>query len=146
MANFRDGWYYPGEIARIDSAGYIFLHGRHSDVIFRSGAKIYPAEVERTLLGHPEVAEAAVVGHCDTRDAGLEESVIAFVVPKSAIAPGELLAHCRARLTPHKVPRKIHFTKSLPKNLAGKIDKLALGKLLADSVAPDDDQGAPGPA
>jgi acyl-coenzyme A synthetase/AMP-(fatty) acid ligase len=145
MANFRDGWYYPGEIARIDGDGYIFLQGRTSDVIIRSGAKVYPAEVERALLTHPEVAEAAVVGHRDDNNASLEEYVVAFVVPRGALAPGELLAHCRTRLTPHKVPREIRITKNLPRNIAGKIDKLALGKLLAGRFGAGDDQEAPGP-
>ncbi len=125
--NFRNGWYYPGEIARLDEAGYIFLQGRTSDVIMRNGAKIYPAEVEGALTEHPGVIEAAVLGH---RDAGNEEDVIAFVVRRGTLAAGELLAHCRVRLTPNKVPRQIHFVDQLPKNTAGKIDKAALAKRL----------------
>jgi acyl-coenzyme A synthetase/AMP-(fatty) acid ligase len=125
--NFRNGWYYPGEIARLDEAGYIFLQGRTSDVIMRNGAKIYPAEVEGALTEHPGVIEAAVLGH---RDAGNEEAVIAFVVRRGTLAAGELLAHCRVRLTPNKVPRQIHFVDQLPKNTAGKIDKAALAKRL----------------
>jgi acyl-coenzyme A synthetase/AMP-(fatty) acid ligase len=127
--NFRDGWYYPGEIARLDTAGYIFLHGRTSDVIVRNGAKIYPAEVEGTLTEHPGVLEAAVLGH---RGADNEEVVIAFVVPRGPLPAGELLAHCRVRLTPHKVPRQIHFLGQLPKNTAGKIDKIALANSLQE--------------
>lgn len=130
--NFRNGWFYPGEIARLDEAGYIFLHGRTSDVIMRNGTKIYPAEVEGTLVEHPGVVEAAVIGH---RDADNEETVIAFVVPRGTLPLGELLAHCRVRLTPHKVPRQIHFLGQLPKNTAGKIDKIALAKRLAGEAA-----------
>jgi acyl-coenzyme A synthetase/AMP-(fatty) acid ligase len=126
-ANFRNGWYYPGEIARLDQAGYIFLHGRTSDVIVRNGAKIYPAEVEGALVEHPDVIEAAVVGH---RGPDNEEVVIAFVVPRGAPLAGELLAHCRARLTPNKVPGQIHFLEQLPRNTGGKIDKIALAKNL----------------
>jgi acyl-coenzyme A synthetase/AMP-(fatty) acid ligase len=130
--NFRNGWYYPGEIARLDGAGYIFLHGRTSDVIMRNGAKIYPAEVEGTLAEHPGVLEAAVLGH---RGADNEEVVIAFVVPRGTLPVGELIAHCRMRLTPHKVPRHIHFVGQLPKNTAGKIDKIALAKRLVEETA-----------
>jgi long-chain acyl-CoA synthetase len=130
--NFRNGWFYPGEIGRLDEAGYIFLHGRTSDVIMRSGAKIHPAEVEGTLVGHPGVIEAAVLGH---RGADNEEAVIAFVVPRGALLVGELLAHCRMCLTPHKVPRQIHFLERLPKNTAGKIDKVALVKSLGGDPA-----------
>jgi long-chain acyl-CoA synthetase len=126
--NFHNGWYYPGEIARLDEAGYIFLQGRTSDVIIRSGAKIYPAEVEAALLEHPGVIEAAVLGH---RGIDGEETIMAFVVPRDGLSVGELLGHCRARLTPHKVPRQIRYLEQLPKNTAGKIDKLALAKTLA---------------
>ncbi|MGA2215456.1 MAG: class I adenylate-forming enzyme family protein, partial [Bryobacteraceae bacterium] len=95
-ADFRDGWYYPGEIARLDEAGFIFLQGRASDVIMRSGTKIYPAEVEAALLEHPGVLEAAVLGSAGDDH---EEVVIAFVAPRGALSAGELLAHCRIRLT-----------------------------------------------
>jgi acyl-coenzyme A synthetase/AMP-(fatty) acid ligase len=132
--SFRNGWFYPGEIARLDEAGYIFLHGRSSDVIIRSGAKIYPAEVEKVLLEHAGVVEAAVLGELGQKN---DESVIAFVVSNGNVATGELLAHCRARLTPHKVPQSIRFLDHLPKNTAGKIDKKELARHLHDpAVAP----------
>jgi len=126
-ANFRDGWFYPGEIARYDEAGYIFLQGRTSDVIMHRGAKIYPAEIEATLTEHAGVIEAAVLGWGDPDN---EEAVIAFVVPQGEIPASELLAHCRMRLTPHKVPRQFHFLDELPKNTAGKIDKTAIAERL----------------
>ncbi len=130
-ANFRDGWYYPGEIARLDQAGYIFLQGRTSDVIIRNGAKIYPAEVESALLAHAAVAEAAVLGH---RGVDSQESVVAFVVLRESIPLGELLAHCRATLSPHKVPRHFRFLDRLPSNTAGKTDKIMLAKLFAEEL------------
>jgi fatty-acyl-CoA synthase len=57
--------------------------------------------------------------------------VIAFVVLRGKLSAGELLAHCRSRLTPHKVPSQIHFLDQLPKNTAGKVDKISLAKVLA---------------
>jgi acyl-coenzyme A synthetase/AMP-(fatty) acid ligase len=122
-ASFRDGWYRPGEIARVDEAGYIFLQGRASDVIMRSGAKVYPAEVEAVLAEHAGVAEAAVLGRTGI---GGDEDVIAFVVARGNLQVGELLAHCRVRLTPHKVPRQIRIVGSFPRNTAGKVDKASL--------------------
>jgi acyl-coenzyme A synthetase/AMP-(fatty) acid ligase len=130
--NFRNGCYYPGEIARLDEAGYIFLLGRTSDVIQRSGAKIFPAEIEATLLAHPGVAEAAVLGQ---RGADAEEDVVAFVVRRGALPAGDLLAHCRTRLTPHKVPRHIYFVSHLPKNTAGKTDRQELAARLSGTGA-----------
>jgi len=127
-ANFHDGWFYPGEIARIDARGYVFLQGRTSDVIMRSGAKIYPTEVEGVLLQHRDVVEAAVLGR--------DEVVIAFVVARGVMGSGELLAHCRTHLSPHKVPREIHFIAELPRNTAGKVDKSRLLGSLAVEPGP----------
>jgi acyl-coenzyme A synthetase/AMP-(fatty) acid ligase len=126
-ANFRDGWFYPGEIGRVDAEGYIYLHGRTSDVIMRSGAKFFPAEVEAALAEHAGVIESAVIGR---RRPDHEEDAVAFVVGRAGLRLGDLIAHCRGRLTPHKVPAAFHFVDTLPRNTAGKIDKAALGRQL----------------
>lgn len=124
---FCEGWFYPGEIAHLDEDGFIFLHGRTSDVVIRGGTKIYPGEVERALLEHPSIVESAVIGQ--PGDDG-EEVLIAFIVAQGPLSPGEVLAHCRSRLSPHKVPRSIHFLAQLPQNTAGKADKAALAAYL----------------
>jgi len=131
-SRFSDGWFYPGEFGHIDDAGYVFLHGRTSDVIMHGGAKIHPAEVEATLAQHPAVLEVAVLGR---RGADNEEAVIAFVVTKTETRAADLLAHCRMRLTAHKVPRQFHLVAELPKNAAGKIDKIALAEQLSRETA-----------
>jgi long-chain acyl-CoA synthetase len=123
--DFRNGWYYPGELGTLDEFGYIFLKGRTSEVIFRSGAKIFPSEVELVLQEHDGVAEAAVVGRALSNN---EQEPVAYVVPKRPLTSGELLAHCRTRLTSFKVPRQIHFVTELPRNSSGKIDKRELAK------------------
>jgi long-chain acyl-CoA synthetase len=125
---FRNGWYYPGEVGSVDELGYIFLQGRTSEVIFRGGAKIFPSEVESILQTHECVAEAAVVGRALPNN---EQEAVAFVVLKRPSTSGELLAHCRTRLTAFKVPREIHIVAELPKNLSGKIDKRALTEVTA---------------
>jgi acyl-coenzyme A synthetase/AMP-(fatty) acid ligase len=129
--NFRNGWFYPGEIAYLDAEGFIFLQGRTSDVMIRSGAKIYPAEIEAVLTNHAAVAEAAVLGQ---RGADNEDMVMAFIVTRVPVPAGELLAHCRTHLTPHKIPRHIYLVEELPKNTAGKIDKIALTKTLQSEM------------
>lgn len=132
--NFRGGWYFPGEIARLDEAKFIFLQGRTSDVIMRSGAKIFPSEIEAVLLGHPAVIEAAVIG---LPGPDHQEIVAAFVVRRTTVPAGELIAHCRGRLSAHKVPRQFYFLANLPRNTGGKIDKPALIKsLTADAEIP----------
>jgi acyl-CoA synthetase (AMP-forming)/AMP-acid ligase II len=120
---FRNGWNYPGEIATVDPLGYIYLQGRTSEVIFRGGAKIFPAEVEAVLQDHDAVMEAAVVGR---PSADNEQEMVAYVISRRSVAPGELLAHCRTRLTAYKVPRDIRIVSELPRNSSGKVDKQAL--------------------
>lgn len=131
--SLRAHWYAPGEIGRVDELGFLFIHGRTSDVIMRSGAKVYPAEVEGALQAHPDVVEAAVIGR---RGSNNEENVVAFVVARGSLQAGELLAHCRARLTPHKVPGQIHFRPQLPKSTSGKVDKTALANSLSEDDQP----------
>lgn len=123
---FRDGWYYPGEIATLDDEGFIVLTGRASDVIIRHGAKIYPAEVEAALQRHPDVLECAVVGR---RAADNEEEIIAFLVGRRPLELASLVAHCRTCLEASKRPQHIRLVDALPRNAAGKVDKQALARL-----------------
>jgi acyl-coenzyme A synthetase/AMP-(fatty) acid ligase len=132
IAGFRGGWFHPGEIGSLDELGYLFLRGRTAEVIIRRGTKIHPAEVERVLLDHPDVVEAAVIGR---RTADHEEEVIAFIASPRDPAIGELLAHCRSLLTAHKVPRQIQVLRALPKNPSGKVDKMALAREQANRPA-----------
>ncbi len=122
-ASYRGGWYYPGDIARFDEFGYLFLHGRSSEVIVRNAVKIYPVEIEEALREHPAIVDAAVIGR---PAADKEEEVVAFVVARRQLPAGELIAHCRSRLSANKVPRQIFFLADLPKTSSGKIDKTAL--------------------
>jgi acyl-CoA synthetase (AMP-forming)/AMP-acid ligase II len=128
-ATFRDGWCYPEDLAMMDDDGYLYLKGRASDLIIRGGVNIYPDEIEQVLLAHPDIAEAAVVGS-PSREFG--EEVTAFVVPRGDIAVREAMAHCRARLTAHKVPRRIIPVEALPKTAAGKVRKRELAARLMD--------------
>ena len=130
--DFRDGWHYPGELAALDADGYLRLHGRTSEVIFRGGAKIFPTEIEAVLQAHESVAEAAVVARVSS---GNEQELVAYVIAGAPVAPGQLLAHCRRRLTPYKVPREIHVVSELPRNAAGKLDKRALASQAAASLS-----------
>lgn len=115
---FRDGWFYPGDIGRIDAEGYLTLLGRSKSVIIRGGANIYPLEIERVLEAHPAVAEAAVFG---IEDRQMGEEIAAAVVLRSASTADDLRAYCRDRLAPYKMPRRIDFFDSLPRNTAGKV-------------------------
>lgn len=129
-ASFRDGWFYPGDLGRFDEAGFLYLAGRSKDMIIRAGVNIYPEEVEQTLLSHPGVRDAAVLGW-PSPDKG--EEVAAFVVTAGAVSEGALQDHCRERIAPYKVPRGIFFVDDLPKNSTGKVVKSELAARLPDA-------------
>ena len=120
---FRDGWFYPGDLASVDAAGYVYLKGRRKDMIIRGGVNIYPTDIEFTLGQHPAVVEAAAVGAPD-REFG--EQVIAFVTTRQAVPTEDLLAWCRARLAAYKTPKFIFAVPDLPRNSSGKVLKLQL--------------------
>ena len=117
-----DGWFRTGDLATISADGFVTIVGRKKELILRGGYSVVPAEVEAALLGHPAVAEAAVIGvpHAD-----LGEEVAAFVTLRDGAAaePGELIAHCRERLAGYKYPRRVTVVASLPKSATGKVLK-----------------------
>ncbi len=120
---FVDGWYLTGDLAMRDSEGYFWFVGRSDDVIKSAGHLIGPFEVESTLMEHPAVAEAGVIG---VPDPTVGEVVKAYVTLKSAFEPSEalrkdLLGHARKRLGPAVAPKEIAFRQNLPKTRSGKI-------------------------
>ena len=128
----RSGWLYTGDLAWQDEDGYIYLAGRARDFIKRGGEMISPEEVEQTLLEHPGVAEAAVIG---VPDLEWGEEVRAVVVREGdAISEGELIEFCRQRLAGFKRPRSVVFIGSLPRNVMGKVMKRDLRDQLNDPV------------
>jgi acyl-CoA synthetase (AMP-forming)/AMP-acid ligase II len=126
-AAFRDGWYYPGDVGRLDENGFLFLTGRVKDMIIRGGINIYPAEIEQTLVAHPAVTEAAVVGW-PSKERG--EEIAAFVVCHATVTEDELIVHCRSSLAPYKIPKGVFFLDALPKSGMGKVLKPALADRL----------------
>jgi acyl-CoA synthetase (AMP-forming)/AMP-acid ligase II len=119
---FRDGWFYPGDLARLDAEGFLYLHGRAKDIIIRGGVNIHPQDVERIVAAIPGVRDVAVAG-APSRELG--EEVAAFVVADGVTAEA-VAAHCRACLAPYKVPTIIRFLPELPRNNGGKVVKTAL--------------------
>ncbi|HET6965448.1 MAG TPA: acetate--CoA ligase [Acidimicrobiales bacterium] len=122
-AMFSGGWYLTGDLARRDEDGYFWFLGRGDDVIKSAGHLIGPFEVESTLLEHPAVAEAGVIGKPDPV-AG--EVVKAFVTLGRGYQPGEdlrleLLGFARSRLGATVAPREIEFDQHLPHTQSGKI-------------------------
>ena len=120
---FIDGWYLSGDLARRDADGYFWFVGRADDIIKTSGHMVGPFEVESTLMEHPAVAEAGVIGKPDRL---IGEIVKAFVSLKPGYPPSdnlrlELIGFARKRLGSVVAPKEIEFQPNLPKNKAGKI-------------------------
>ena len=120
---FAGGWYLTGDLARRDADGYFWFVGRADDIIKTSGHMVGPFEVESTLMEHPAVAEAGVIGKPDPL---IGEMVKAFVALKPGFLPKdelrlELIGFARKRLGAAVAPKEIEFKEKLPKNKAGKI-------------------------
>ena len=123
------GWLRTGDSYRQDDDGFYYYMGRGDDLIKVSGQFVSPIEVEATLIAHPRVVEAAVVGQAD--EYGLLKPK-AFVVLNDAAASdavaAELQAFVKSRIAPHKYPRWIEFVDALPKTATGKIQRFLLRK------------------
>ena len=120
-----DGWLHTGDVGTMDAAGYVAITDRLKDMFICGGFNAYPAEIEATMLAHPDVGQAAVVGRPDDR---LGEVGHAFVVPAPGAsttpeAADNLLAWCRERMANYKAPRGVTFMDALPLNASGKVLK-----------------------
>ena len=124
---FKDGWLYTGDVGYLDEDGYLYTLDRRKDLIVSGGENVYPAEVEAVLLTHPAVADAGVVGF---EDPTWGQAPVAFIKLRLAaeVTTEELQAFCRDRLAGYKVPKRIFWVDSLPRNASG---KLMRGKLRA---------------
>ncbi len=118
------GWLRTGDAGYLQE-GYLFLHDRIKDMIISGGENVYPAEVERTLVLHPAVAELAVIGVPHEK---WGETVKACVVLKdgATATAAELIAWARSRLAHYKCPTSIDFIPALPRNPSGKVLKRSL--------------------
>jgi long-chain acyl-CoA synthetase len=132
-ASHRGEFYTAGDQARIDPDGWLYIVDRRVDLILSGGVNIYPAEVERAIVDHPQVAEVAVVGAPDPE---WGQRVHAVVVPVADAVPGDELRqsiteHAARSLGGFKRPRSVEFRAALPYTPSGKL----LRRVLADEVA-----------
>jgi fatty-acyl-CoA synthase len=121
----RDGWYHTGDIATRDEDGYFYIHDRKKNMIISGGENIYPAEVERVLLDHPCVAEAAVIGRPDPK---WQEVPVAYIVCRKgmSVPADDVRSFVGQHLARFKIPREIVFVESLPRTALGKVQHFVL--------------------
>ena len=124
----RENWYRTGDIGLRNAAGYFFVHERKNNLIISGGENVYPAEVERVLLEHPDVAECGVIGRPDPK---WDEVPVAYVIRRkgSDIEAAALMAHVQAQLARFKAPRDIVFVADLPRTALGKVQHFVLKEL-----------------
>ncbi|AZZ91223.1 long-chain-fatty-acid--CoA ligase [Hahella sp. KA22] len=124
----RKGWFHSGDIGYMDEDGYLFIVDRLKDMIIRGGYNVYPRELEETILTHPAVSLAAVVGVPDSQ---YGEEIKAFVILKEGVrADGEEIREwCKNKMAAYKYPRLVEVCDSLPMTATGKILKRELKTL-----------------
>ena len=120
-----DGWLHTGDLGRIDEEGFLYVEDRIDDMIVSGGENVVPAEVEKVLLRHPAVADAAVIGR---EDPEWQQAVTAVVVLQSGseATPDELRRHCAEALAGFKVPKRVELAAALPRTPSGKLMRRAL--------------------
>ena len=123
----RGGWFHTGDMAVIAENGYILIVDRKKDIIVSGGENISSLDVEKALLAHPGVYEAAVIPVADQKWGEVPKAVV-VVKPGCELSEVELIEFCRARLAHYKCPQSIEFCESLPKTGTGKVLKRELRK------------------
>jgi fatty-acyl-CoA synthase len=121
----RSGWLFTGDLARRDADGYHFIVDRKKEMIISGGENISPSQIEDLILTHPAVADVAVLGRPESV---WGESVAAVVMkkPGAEVTAPELLSFLKGKIADYKLPRLIEFHSSLPRTLAGKMEKKKL--------------------
>ena len=125
LRDYRNLWFHTGDLGKVDSEGYFYFCGRKKESIRRGGENITPYEIERVLMDHPAVAEAAAVG---VPDPILGEEIKVYVVLREgrSVEPRELLERCQEKLPKFLIPRYLEFVSSLPKTASEKVQKASL--------------------
>ncbi len=120
--SFREGWFYTGDLGRMDERNLLYIEGRKKDLIIVSGFNVYPQEVENVLMSFPGVAQVAVIG---VKRAFRGEIVKAYIVPQEGVSldPKEIIRFCKKELLSYKVPRILEIVPELPQTVTGKVMK-----------------------
>ena len=119
------GWFYSGDMARIDDDGYFFIVDRKKELIIRGGYNVYPREIEEVLYEHPAVREAAVIG-IPHAELGEEVGAAVALKPGQQVTESDIRDHVKANVAAYKYPRHVWFVDELPKGPTGKILKRAI--------------------
>jgi len=124
-AALKDGWLHTGDIAQMDSEGYLYIMDRKKDMIISGGENIYPAEIEDELLANPKIADVAVIGYPHEKWGEAVKAII-VVKPGEQLTEKELIEWCQGKIGRFKIPKQVVFTEAIPRTPTGKILKRVL--------------------
>ena len=130
--SFYGDWFRSGDVGYLDEDGFLFITDRKKDMIISGGENIASSEIERVIYQMPEVAECAVIGIPDPKW-GERPAAIVVVKPGQALSAEDVQSRCRAALASFKVPSRVFFRDTLPRNPSGKV----LKRVLRDEIAKD---------
>jgi long-chain acyl-CoA synthetase len=116
------GWFKSGDAGYLDADGYLYIHDRVKDMIVSGGENVYPAEVENVLMGHPAVADCAVIGVPHDKWGETAKAII-VAAPDAVVDEADIIAYCQERLAKFKCPTSVDVVEMLPRNPSGKILK-----------------------
>ncbi|MCB0980111.1 MAG: fatty acid--CoA ligase [Acidimicrobiaceae bacterium] len=117
-----DGWFRSGDAGYLDADGYLYIHDRVKDMIVSGGENVYPAEVENVLMGHPAIADVAVIGVPHEKWGETAKAVVVRK-PGAEVTEQEIIDFARERLARFKCPTSVDWADALPRNPSGKILK-----------------------
>jgi fatty-acyl-CoA synthase len=122
----KNGWFYTGDRVRMDEEGYLYVVDRIKNMFISGGENVYPAEIERVLIQHENIAEVAVIGVSDEKWGEVGKAFVALKNTAKPLSINDLAAFCSHKLSRFKIPKYLVVLPNLPKNAAGKIDRKAL--------------------
>lgn len=125
--SITDGWFHTGDVVMMDDEGFFYVVDRKKNMFISGGENVYPADVERIIYAHPDVKEVAVVGVQDEKWGEVGKAYISLKEGCS-MEWEVIISHCQGKLAKFKIPKYVEFVEELPKNDAGKINRLQLGK------------------
>jgi fatty-acyl-CoA synthase len=119
------GWMHTGDLATMDSEGYVNIVGRLKDMVIRGGENVYPREIEEFLYRHPKVQDVQVIGVPDPR---YGEEICAWIKLRDgqSATPEEIREFCKGQIAHYKIPRYIEFVAEFPMTITGKIQKFVM--------------------
>ena len=117
-----DGWFRSGDAGYLDAEGYLYIHDRVKDMIVSGGENVYPAEVENVLMGHPAIADVAVIGVPHEKWGETAKAVV-VKAPGAEVTEQDIIDYSREHLAKYKCPTSVDWVDALPRNPSGKILK-----------------------